>query len=213
VQSTPPLDDLVERAVALLPPAGRALVGISGLPGAGKTTLAEALVAGLRACLGADGVAHVPMDGFHLADVELDRLGLRDVKGHPDTFDGWGYAALLARLRSETSAVVYAPGFERGLEQPLAAAVAVPPGVRLVVTEGNYLLLPDPAWSAARAELAETWLVETDDDLRVRRLVARHVEFGKAPAHAEEWVARSDEANARLIRERSVEADLVVTLD
>ena len=188
----------------------RRIVGVTGAPGVGKTTYAAALVADSLAA-GVPAV-HVPMDGFHLADVTLTSLGRLDRKGAPETFDAWGYAALLARLRRDTSAVVYAPGFERGLEQPLAGAVPVPAAVRLVVTEGNYLLLPDPAWSSARAELAETWQVETDDELRVRRLVARHVEFGKAPASAEEWVARSDEANARLVREASVTPDLVVTL-
>ncbi len=212
METLPPLDELVSRAVALVPETGRAVLGVAGLPGAGKTTFAGALVARLRGRLGDDVVGHVPMDGFHLADVELDRLGLRHVKGHPDTFDAWGYAALLARLRRETSEVVYAPGFERGLEQPVAGAVPVAASVRVVVTEGNYLLLPDPSWSRARGELAETWLVETDDELRVRRLVARHVEFGKPPAYAEEWVARSDEANARLVRAASVPPDLVVTL-
>ncbi len=211
VEPRPTLDELVERALGLVPATGRAIVGIAGLPGAGKTTLAEALTAALRARLGDAAVAHVPMDGFHLADVQLARLGLREVKGHPDTFDPWGYAALLTRLRDPTDTTVYAPGFERDLEQPIAAAVGVPPAARLVVTEGNYLLLPDPPWSRAREALTETWLVETDDDTRVRRLVARHVRFGKSPDAAADWVARSDEANARLIRESSVAPDLTVS--
>ncbi len=212
MQSRPALEVLVERAEALVPPTGRAIIGIAGLPGAGKTTLAEALTAALRARLGDDAVAHVPMDGFHLADVQLERLGLREVKGHPDTFDASGYAALLTRLQDATDTTVYAPGFERDLEQPIAATVGVPPAARLVVTEGNYLLLPDPPWSHAREALTETWLVTTDDDTRVRRLVARHVRFGKSPDAAAAWVARSDEANARLIRERSVAPDLTVSL-
>ena len=212
MESRPALADLAARAEALVPTTGRAIIGIAGLPGAGKTTLAEALTTTVRASLGDDAVAHVPMDGFHLADVQLERLGLREVKGHPDTFDAWGYAALLARLRDPTDTTVYAPGFERELEQPIAAAVAVPPTARLVVTEGNYLLLPDPPWGRARSALTETWLVETDDVTRVRRLVARHARFGKSPAAAAAWVARSDEANARLIRERSVAPDLTVSL-
>ena len=188
------------------------MLGIAGLPGAGKTTLALALVDGVGARLGPDLVAHVPMDGFHLADVQLDRRGLRGVKGAPETFDVAGYATLLARLLRPDDGVVYAPGFERGLEQPIAAAVAVPPAVRLVVTEGNYLLLDGPDWAAVRASLAEVWRVDVDDDLRLRRLVARHVQFGKSPGAAHAWVARSDEANARLLRSRSIEADLVVSL-
>jgi pantothenate kinase len=212
VESHPPLDAMLDRAEGLLPASGRALLGIAGLPGAGKTTLAEALNAGLAERWGPEAVAHVPMDGFHLADVQLDRLGLRHVKGAPATFDAEGYAALLARLRVPTPETVYAPGFERVLEQPVAAAVAVPPSARLVVTEGNYLLLDEPRWAAARAALDEVWLVEADDGTRVRRLVERHVEFGKAPDEAAAWVDRSDEANAALIRTRSVAPDLVVRL-
>jgi pantothenate kinase len=212
VNSHPALDALLDRAEGLLPASGRALLGIAGLPGAGKTTLAEALTAGLAGRLGPEAVVHVPMDGFHLADVQLDRLGLRDVKGAPATFDAEGYAALLARLRAPTADTVYAPGFERVLEQPIAAAVAVPPSVRLVVTEGNYLLLDQPRWAAARAALDEVWLVEADDGTRVRRLVERHVAFGKAPDDAAAWVDRSDEANAAVIRARSVAPDLVVRL-
>ena len=212
MDTRPALDALVERAAALVPSSGRAVLGIAGLPGAGKTTMALALVDGLAARLGPDLVAHVPMDGFHLADVQLERLGLRAVKGAPETFDAAGYAATLARLRTGGDGVVYAPGFERGLEQPIAAAVAVPPAVRVVVTEGNYLLLDDPAWAAPRASLAEVWRVDVDDDVRLRRLVARHVEFGKTPAAARAWVQRSDEANAALLRGRSIEPDLVVSL-
>ena len=121
------------------------------------------------------------MDGFHLADAQLDRLGLRSRKGAPETFDAEGYAALLRRLVERTRSCVYAPGFERSLEQPLAAAMVVPPAARLVVTEGNYLLLPEARWQRARAALAEVWFVTGDDDQRRSRLVERHVTFGKEP--------------------------------
>ena len=152
---------------------GRRIVGIAGAPGAGKSTLAAWLVAhvGVRA-------TGVPLDGFHLADVELRRRGLLDRKGAPETFDAWGYAALLARLRARPDPVVMAPGFERDLEQPLAGAVAVPPEADVVVTEGNYLLLDDPAWEAGRRLLDEVWFVRTHDPVRRERLVARHAAFG-----------------------------------
>ena len=152
------------------------------------------------------------MDGFHLADVTLAALGRLDRKGAPDTFDAWGYAALLARLRAETDHVVYCPGFERDLEQPIAGAVAVPPETELVVTEGNYLLLDRPEWRAVRATLDEVVFLETDEALRRARLVARHVAFGKTPAEAEAWVARVDDANARLVAATRERADRVVTL-
>lgn len=181
----------------------RRLIGIAGAPGAGKTTYAVRLAARL-------GGVHVPMDGFHLADVALDSLGLRARKGAPETFDAWGYAALLARLRTETDRTVWAPAFERDLEQPLAGAVGVPTGTEVVVTEGNYLLLDTPEWRAVRAGLDECWWVEGDETVRRARLVARHVRFGKTPQEAEEWVARVDDANAALVQQGRSRADRVV---
>ena len=192
-------DELADAAVALVGERRRAVLGIAGAPGAGKSTLAEALVEAVASREGDGWVAQVPMDGFHLADAQLDRLGLRSRKGAPDTFDADGYAALLRRLVEQPDTWVYAPGFERTLEQPVAAAVVVPPTARLVVTEGNYLLLPEERWERARAQLAEVWLVSGDDDLRRSRLLERHVRFGKAPAEAEAWVAGNDDVNAALV--------------
>jgi pantothenate kinase len=202
-------EDLLQRAASLVRPGRRALLGITGSPGAGKTTLAERLVRGLNG----DGpvwVAHVPMDGFHLADGELDRLGRRDRKGAPDTFDAAGYAALLRRLREDEDDVIYAPGFERTLEQPLAGAIPVPRTARLIITEGNYLLLPDDAWPRAKAQLDEVWFCELDEAERVRRLVARHEEFGKDHEAAVAWVLGTDQRNADLVAATRDRADLVV---
>ncbi|KRB43082.1 MULTISPECIES: nucleoside/nucleotide kinase family protein [unclassified Terrabacter] len=193
------MDELAAAAVALVGDRRRVVLGIAGAPGAGKSTLAEALVEAVASREGDGWVAQVPMDGFHLADAQLDRLGLRSRKGAPDTFDADGYAALLRRLVEQPDTWVYAPGFERTLEQPVAAAVVVPPSARLVVTEGNYLLLPEERWERARAQLAEVWLVSGDDDLRRSRLLERHVRFGKAPAEAEAWVAGNDDVNAALV--------------
>lgn len=186
------------------------LLGIAGEPGAGKTTLAEDLVAALRARHGAAAVAHLPMDGFHLADTQLRRLGLLDRKGAPDTFDVGGYRALLERVRLSTGEPVYAPGFERTLEQPLAAALFVDWTARIVVSEGNYLLLDTSPWRQVRALFDEVWFVALDEGERLRRLVARHTEFGKAPEAARAWATGSDEDNARLVRATSCRADLVV---
>lgn len=201
---------IVTAALDLVPDGGRAVLGIVGVPGAGKTTLAEAIVAGVTAVRGAGFVAHVPMDGFHLADVQLDRLGIRDRKGAPDTFDAAGYAALLRRLRADTGVSVYAPGFERTLEQPIAGAVLVSPGVQLVVTEGNYLLLARPEWRQARREVDAVWSLETDDSLRLERLAKRHVEFGKSREVATAWVANVDEVNTALIRTLGDSPDRIV---
>lgn len=197
---------LVERATRLLAGPGRAVLGVTGSPGAGKSTLVAALLAELPAEL----VAHVPMDGFHLADVALERIGRRQAKGAPDTFDAGGYVALLRRLRADAEDVIYAPAFERDLEQPLAGAIAVPRSARLVLTEGNYLLVTDGRWAEVAPELAEVWYCDPDPQVRMAQLIARHVEFGKDPEQAREWVAAVDEGNAELVASTRSRADLIV---
>lgn len=184
---------------------GRVVLGITGPPGAGKSTVASAIVAALG-----DAAVLVPMDGFHLANAELDRLRRRDRKGAPDTFDAAGYVALLRRLRAPTSQPVYAPLFDRSIEEAIAGAIPVNPDVQLVVTEGNYLLLEDEPWSGVASLLDEIWYVDLDDATRVDRLVRRHVAFGKSPAKAREWVLSSDEPNARLIAGTRSRADRIV---
>jgi pantothenate kinase len=209
------LAPLLDRLAGLLPPAGgrRVVVGVAGAPGAGKTTLVLAL---LRAAAGdrrlAGRVAHVPMDGFHLPDAVLERLGRRDRKGAPDTFDVDGYAAVLRALREVPRRVVRAPSFDHAVGEPVADDLEVDPAADLVLTEGNYLLLPDDGWPQVRGELDECWFCAPDPALRRRRLIARHVEAGRTLADATAWVDRSDEANARLVESASgaAAADLVV---
>lgn len=205
-----PLDDLVadlaQAARALLGDRRRVLLGLCGAPGSGKSTTAAALVA----ALGPEAVV-VPMDGFHLHDDELRRLGRHDRKGAPDTFDVEGYVALLARLR-DPSRIVYAPVFDRDAEVALAGALAVQPEHRLVITEGNYLLLPTSGWAEVRPHLDACWFLTGNDDVRRSRLVARHVRHGRTPEEARAWVDRSDEANAALVATTGPYADRVVTL-
>lgn len=190
----------IERIRELAGRLPRVLVGICGAPGSGKTTLATSLSVALAAEFSADFVRHVPMDGFHLADVELRRLGRLDRKGAPDTFDANGYAALLARLRSPgVDETVYAPQFERDFEQPIAGAIGVQPAVRVVISEGNYLLLEEGGWAAVAPKFDEVWFVESTAEVRVPRLVRRHVSFGKPQSQAEDWVREVDENNAELI--------------
>jgi len=188
----------------------RRILGLAGAPGAGKTMYAARVVADSER----SGVpaAQVPMDGFHLADEVLAALRLLDRKGAPDTFDAWGYAALLRRLRERPQHVVWAPGFQRVLEQPLAGVIGVGPEPELVVTEGNYLLLDRPEWRAVRGELDEVWFLDCSDEVRRPRLVARHVRFGKSLAEAEAWVARVDDPNAALVAASRERADRVITL-
>ncbi|MEV4351357.1 nucleoside/nucleotide kinase family protein [Actinoplanes sp. NPDC049596] len=206
---------LVSRARSLVADGGRAVLGIAGAPAAGKTTLAEELVAALSPApppglVAGAWVAHVPMDGFHLADVELDRLGRRDRKGAPDTFDPLGYAALLRRVLADEDDVIYAPGFERVIEQPIAGAIPLFRDARLVISEGNYLLLDDVSWRPLRELFAEVWYADLDQETRLSRLIARHVRFGKDAASASAWATGSDERNAVLIAASRARADLVV---
>ena len=202
---TATLDALAARARVLCGSGPRRLLGITGAPGAGKSTLARALVAAL-----APAAVAVPMDGYHLANVELVRLGRRDRKGAPDTFDAAGYVALLRRLRDPAEAVVYGPAFHREIEEPVAGEIPVPAGVPLVVTEGNYLLVPDGPWASVRDLLDEVWFVQPDEPARIDRLVRRHQAYGKSEAEARAWALGSDERNAATIRATRDRADLLV---
>jgi pantothenate kinase len=192
-------------------PGRRRVLGIAGPPGAGKTTLVERLLAAAAA----DGrlagrLAHVPMDGFHLPEAELVRLGRRDRKGAPDTFDAQAYAAVLAAVRAVPRRVVTAPAFDHAVGEPVADALSIPTGADVVVTEGNYLLLDAPRWRRVRGMLDEVWFCALDDVVRRARLIDRHVAAGRRRREADVWVDRSDEANARLVNAAVHGADLVV---
>lgn len=199
-------DELVTRATALAVPGERHLLGICGAPGAGKSTLAHRLVDALG-----ERAVYVGMDGFHLAQVELNRLGRAERKGAPDTFDAAGYVHLLERLRAHRAdEVVYAPEFRREIEEPIACAVPVPPLLPLVITEGNYLLLPDQPWLGLRPLLDEVWFLAPDEDLRRQRLIDRHRAYGRSLEAAKNRTFGSDEANAQRVNATAHSSDLVL---
>lgn len=198
--------ELLERARTLLVGGQRRLLGIAGTPGSGKST-----VAGLLAhALGAQAVV-VPMDGFHLANRELARLGRQARKGAPDTFDVAGYQALLRRLRDQgADETVYAPYFEREIEEGIAGAIAVPADVPLIISEGNYLLMSDGPWQATAALFDACWYVDVSAATRRRQLVQRHMRFGRSEAAAHAWVDSTDEPNAQRVEQDRQRADLII---
>jgi len=195
----------------LATPGSRIIVGITGSPGAGKTTLAKRLVAHINDGTDDTSAVYLPMDGFHLANATLDRLGLRDRKGAIETFDGWGFVALLGRVLAERDHPVYAPSFERTVDEGIAGEIAVPAAAQIVIVEGNYLLVDQEPWNRIPDLLAEAWFCETAADERLSRLVERHTRHGRSPEAALEWASSVDGANALLIEPTKQRADLVVS--
>ncbi len=198
------MNSWTSRLEALLATHRRVVLGITGPPGAGKTAMAAEIASSF------DDAVHLPMDGFHLADSELQRLGRVDRKGAIDTFDAYGYLALLQRIKSQDTETVYAPAFDRDVEQPVAGSIPVAPDARLIVTEGNYLLEDEEPWPRVRRALDEVWFIGCEVGERRRRLIARHIQFGKSPQQAQAWVRDVDDRNAERIERVRHRADFVV---
>jgi pantothenate kinase len=206
--------DAVREAAALAAGAGgrRVILGLAGPPGAGKSTLAAAIAGYARSLRGDDWAALLPMDGYHLSNAQLERLGLLDRKGAPATFDADGYAAMLARVAADDGRDIYVPDYDRVVHhEPIAARLLIPAAARLVVTEGNYLALDAPPWRAARRLIDRLWYVEARDELRESRLVARQLAGGRDERSARDWVSRSDRPNGELVKASKASADRVIT--
>lgn len=204
------VDQAVERAVELARSSERTVLGIAGAPGAGKSTLARRIVTAVDERLGAGTAVQVPMDGFHLSNAALDALGRHDRKGAADTFDADGYVALVRRLVAADEDVVWAPDFDRRVDEPVAGSIAVPRAARLVVSEGNYLLDDTAPWSALPALFTETWFCAVADDVRLDRLVGRHMRHGRDHDAARAWAVEVDGVNAARVAPTVIRASRTV---
>lgn len=205
-----PAAAVADDIAGLLSGTERVLVGITGPPGGGKTTITRAVIDILGARRGPDTVAYVPMDGFHLSDRVLADIGRGDRKGAPDTFDADGFVTLLERITACGDRPVYCPDFDHVMGEPIAARLVVAPTARVIVVEGNYFALDNPPWSAVRPLLRRLYYVDAPGPLRRERLLRRHRAAGKGLADAAAWVDSVDEPNALLVAASRHRADLVV---
>lgn len=203
------LDDALNRARSLAANnSERVVIGIIGKPGAGKSTLTSHLMSHLG-----ETAALVPMDGYHLSNAQLARLERSDRKGAPDTFDSFGFADLLKRIKTNRSVDIYFPVFFREMEESIAAEGVVLSSTELVITEGNYLLYDQDGWKDVAPQLTESWYVQVDDEVRLERLVKRHHHYGKDLDAAFAWAHGTDERNAQLVEKTKAKADVIINLE
>ncbi len=203
------IDEALSRIKDLaLKHSSRFIIGIVGKPGAGKSTLTSHLIENLPK----DSVSLVPMDGYHLSNLQLKNLGLSDRKGAFNTFDSNGYVSLLKRINSETDQDIYFPVFHREIEESYAANGVVLANTKIVLTEGNYLLFDKAGWEKVATELTETWYININDDVRIDRLVKRHEFYGKDKKSAFNWATGSDEINAKIVESTAAKADVIINL-
>lgn len=196
--------DIAARIVDRAGDLRRIVVALAGPPGAGKSTLSERLLAALP-----EGeAALVPMDGFHFDNAVLDAMALRNRKGAPQTFDCAGLAATLRRIRSGKEPVAV-PVFDREADLARAGAAIIPADARLILVEGNYLLLDRAPWFELAPLFDLTIFIDVPMAELERRLLARWADLGRSEEAARAWVESNDLPNARLVMEGSRRADIV----
>jgi pantothenate kinase len=184
----------------------RTIIGIVGKPGGGKSTLSKYLLKGMDQSL----VSVVPMDGFHLSIKVLKDLGRSDRKGAQDTFDVKGFKTLIERIKLDSLNPVYYPIFDRAIEESIAAQGVVYPSTRVVIVEGNYLMHDKDGWEEISPLLDQSWYAYLDEDIRISRLISRHIAFGKDPESAKAWAKGSDQVNAELIETGVARCDFLI---
>lgn len=208
------MEQLTKRVLAGLsrvPADNRFVVGIVGFPGAGKSTLSGGLVDALNQVLPAGQRAQiVPMDGYHLPNESLDRLGLRSLKGIPDTFDPVGFIELLKKVRRSPAQTLFAPAFDRSIDGSIPDALRISADVKVIVTEGNYLLLDQDKWREIAELLDDSWFLDASIEIIRPRLIERHVEGGRSLDAAIAKVESTDIPNACLIEKTRSRARALV---
>jgi pantothenate kinase len=206
VTRTLDLRGLADHLVATQGPARR-LVAIAGAPGAGKSTFVEALQAALAGQLRSEVL---PMDGFHFDDIVLNARGHRPRKGAPHTFDVGGFAATLERLARDDGSEVAVPVFDRSIEIARAGARIIGPEARLVIVEGNYLLLDDPTWAPLQRFFDLTVFLDAPERVLEERLRARWNGYGLSSQEVADKLGGNDLPNAHLVTRSSRPADIKV---
>jgi pantothenate kinase len=199
--------------VAQLQSGQRYILGITGYPGAGKSTVSSSLVNGVNARIKGDSAMVVPMDGYHFSNEKLQEMNLSDLKGIPETFDAQAFIALLERLRKDTDKNVYCPLFDRSIEASIQDAIVIEPRHKLCVVEGNYLLLNKEPWTGCRKNFDEVWFLDVTFDTILPRLLDRHIQGGRTPEGAQAKVESTDLPNARLVEQTKIYADKLVKVE
>ncbi|MDQ0994871.1 pantothenate kinase [Phyllobacterium ifriqiyense] len=200
--------DLVSAILARAADTKRLVVAIAGPPGAGKSTVSATLCAAINA-RDPDAAVVVPMDGFHLDNAILDARDMRKRKGSPPTFDCAGFEVMLRRLREGGEDIVI-PLFDRKLDLARAGADIVKADQRILLVEGNYLLLDQAPWNRLEPLFDMTVFLQVDRLELENRLVQRWLGFGYNVGSAQARALSNDMPNADLVLEHSRPADFIL---
>lgn len=192
--------------------ADRYLVGVVGYPGAGKSTFAAQLVEAINHLRGFEIAVVVPMDGYHYSNEELDRRGLRPLKGIPDTFDAEGFVRLISELKACCDKSIYCPLFDRSIEASIENEIEVKGEHKIVVSEGNYFLLDREPWKQLPDLFDEIWFINSSLEIILPRLLERHKACGRDEAGTRAKIESTDFPNAKLIEGTRSRATRIIDL-